>query len=59
MRPGLQAMAIEDVTTIFYKMDDFYQIHREFVGELKIFQARFESGCLWAVIEMHITVHAA
>jgi hypothetical protein len=27
-------MPLEDITTIFYKMDDFYQIHKEFVEEL-------------------------
>lgn len=24
----------QDITTIFYKMDDFFQIHKEFVDEL-------------------------
>jgi len=27
-------ITLEDITTIFYKMDDFYQIHHEFVTEM-------------------------
>jgi len=27
-------ITLEDITTIFYKMDDFYQIHHEFVSEM-------------------------
>ncbi|XP_053375064.1 breakpoint cluster region protein-like isoform X2 [Mercenaria mercenaria] len=36
MSQGSQAniMSLEDITTIFYKMDDFFQIHKEFVEEL-------------------------
>ncbi|XP_060576967.1 active breakpoint cluster region-related protein-like [Ruditapes philippinarum] len=37
MSHGTQAstlMPLEDITTIFYKMDDFFQIHKEFVEEL-------------------------
>ncbi|KAL4224066.1 hypothetical protein ACF0H5_017523 [Mactra antiquata] len=30
--PGV--IALEDVTTMFYKMDDFYHIHKEFVEQL-------------------------
>ncbi|XP_052798949.1 uncharacterized protein LOC128230579 isoform X2 [Mya arenaria] len=37
MRPGdnPSPIALADVTTIFYKIDDFYQIHKEFVHELE------------------------
>ena len=28
-------IAVEDVTTIFYKLDDIFQIHKEFVDDLE------------------------
>lgn len=31
--PGV--IALQDVTTIFYKMDDFHHIHKEFVDDLE------------------------
>lgn len=35
MKPAPGVIALEDVTTIFYKMDDFHHIHKSFVDELE------------------------